>query len=491
MDVRGYIDRSAPEFFGALRQWLAIPSISADPGRHADVRRSADWLARHLRETGFPVAEVWETGGGTGNGGTGSGGTGSGTAAASGAAPGLPAVFAHWPAADPAAPVVLVYGHHDVQPVEPLDEWDSPPFEPAERDGQLLARGASDDKGQVLFHALGVRACLTAGGRDAPPVTLKLLIEGEEESGSPHFAELLRSRRDQLGCDVIVVTDTSMWAADVPSMCVGMRGVIDAQIDLTGPERDLHSGSFGGGVPNPLHALADLLAGLHDAGGRITLPGFYHDVAPLSEHDRELLGQLPFDEQAWLAEAGHSGAAAGEAGFSTLERIWARPTAEINGFWGGHTGPGGKTIIPREAHAKLSFRLVAHQEPANVAAALREYVAKRTPPGIQATVTVSGPGVRPCFSPVDSPAVRAARRALERAFDRPVLFTREGGSGPEADLADILAAPLVFVGVGLDEDRNHAPNEKVDKALLLKGAEAVAYLWDELAAAAPDLVTQR
>ena len=471
MDVRGYIDQHAPEFFGALRQWLAIPSISADPGRHADVRRSADWLAGYLRDTGFPVAEVWETG--------------------SGDAPGLPAVFAHWPAADPAAPVVLVYGHHDVQPVEPLEEWDSPPFEPAERDGPLLARGASDDKGQVLFHALGVRACLAAGGREAPPVTLKLLIEGEEESGSPHFAELLRARQDRLGCDVIVVTDTSMWAADVPSMCVGMRGVIDAQIDLTGPERDLHSGSFGGAVPNPLHALADLLSGLHDRDGRITLPGFYDKVAPLSRLERDMLALLPFDEKTWLAEAGHSLAASGEAGFSTLERVWTRPTAEVNGMWGGHTGPGGKTIIPRDAHAKLSFRLVAHQDPADVAAALREYVTQHTPPGIRATVTIGGPGVRPCFSPVDSPAVLAARRALGRAFGQEVLFTREGGSGPEADLADILAAPLVFVAVGLDEDRIHAPNEKVDMALLLKGAEAVAYLWDELAAAAGELVVAR
>ena len=470
MDVRGYIDEHAPEFFSALKQWLAIPSISADPARHADVRRSADWLAAHLRATGFPVAEVWETG--------------------SDGAAGMPAVFAHWPAADPAAPAVLVYGHHDVQPVEPLDEWESPPFEPAERDGRLLARGASDDKGQVLFHALGVRACLAASGSSAPPVTLKLLIEGEEESGSPHFADLLRGRRDQLGCDVIVVTDTSMWSADIPSMCVGMRGVIDAQIDMTGPEHDLHSGSFGGGVPNPLHSLAGLLAGLHDGDGRVTLPGFYDKVAPLSARERDMLGMLPFDERAWLAEAGQSGAAAGEGGFSTLERIWARPTAEINGMWGGHTGPGGKTIIPREAHAKLSFRLVAYQEPADVATALREYVAERTPPGIQAAVTFSGPGVRPCFSPVDSPAVLAAQRALQRAFGRPVLFTREGGSGPEADLADILAAPLAFVGVGLDEDRIHAPNEKVDMALLLKGAEAVAYLWDELAAAG-DLATAR
>jgi acetylornithine deacetylase/succinyl-diaminopimelate desuccinylase-like protein len=466
MDVRGYIGENAAGFLDALTQWLAIPSISADAGHSGDVRRSAEWLAGHLRQGGFPVAEVWETGP-----------DGSG----------LPAVFAHWPAADPSAPAVLVYGHHDVQPVEPLDEWDSPPFEPVQRDGRLLARGASDDKGQVLFHALAARASLAAGGRDAPPVTLKLLIEGEEESGSTNFAALLAARRDRLGCDVIVITDTTMWAADVPSMCTGMRGLAEADIDLRGPERDLHSGSFGGAVPNPLHAMAHLLAGLHDRDGRVTLPGFYDKVIPVSAAEREMFARLPFDEQEWLGEAGHSRAAAGEAGFSTLERIWARPTAEINGMWGGHTGPGGKTIIPSQAHAKLSFRLVANQEPADVAAALRAYVAERTPPGIEATVTIREPGVRPCFSPVDSPAVAAARRAMGLAFGQDVLFTREGGSGPEADLAAILGAPLVFLAVGLDSDRIHAPNERVEIALLLKGAEAAAYLWDELAAAGGDL----
>jgi len=471
MDVREYVAEHRADFFEALSQWLTIPSISADPARHGDVRRSAEWLADYLRETGFPVAEVWETG--------------------SAGAPGLPAVFAHWPASDPAAPVVLVYGHHDVQPVEPLAEWDSPPFEPAERDGQLLARGASDDKGQVLFHALGTRAGLAAAGRPAPPVTLKLLIEGEEESGSPNFADLLRRERDRLGCDVIVISDTTMWSAEVPSMCIGMRGVVDAEIDLRGPERDLHSGSFGGGVPNPLHVLAGLLAGLHDDAGRVTLPGFYDAVQPLTDAEREMIARLPFDEKGWLAEAGNSGATAGEAGFSTLERVWARPTAEVNGMWGGHTGPGGKTIIPSQAHAKLSFRLVASQEPADVIAGLRQYVRDAAPPGIEATVTSHGDGVRPSFSLADSVAVGAGRRAMERAFGTEILFTREGGSGPEADLAEILGAPLVFIAVGLDADRIHAPNERVDMGLLLKGAEAAAYLWEELAEAAGELTAAR
>jgi acetylornithine deacetylase/succinyl-diaminopimelate desuccinylase-like protein len=471
MDVRQFIEAHAAEFFGSLTEWLAIPSISADPARGGDVGRSADWLRAFLAETGFPTVEVWPTG--------------------EPGSPGLPAVFAEWPADNPAAPVVLVYGHHDVQPVEPLDEWENPPFEPVQRDGLLFGRGASDDKGQVLFHALGLRANLASSGATAPPVTLKLLIEGEEESGSPHFADLLHARRDRLACDVVVVSDTTMWAADVPSMCVGMRGVVEAEISLRGPERDLHSGSFGGAVPNPLHVMSGLLAGLHDPDGRVTVPGFYDKVLPLSDAELELISRLPFDEKAWLAEAGNSGAAAGEAGYGTLERVWTRPTAEVNGMWGGHTGPGGKTIVPARAHAKLSFRLVANQEPADVIAGLRQYVAEHTPPGIDATVTDGGGGVRPCFAPIDSPAVRAGVRAMERAFGTEILFTREGGSGPEADLADILAAPLVFVAAGLDADRIHAPNERVDMALLLKGAEAAAYLWDELAAVGDDLTAGR
>jgi acetylornithine deacetylase/succinyl-diaminopimelate desuccinylase-like protein len=457
MDVRGYVETNTREFIDDLKQWLAIPSISADPDRHGDVGHSAAWLASHLRGAGFPVTQVLDTGG-------------------------LPAVYAEWPAADPDAPVALVYGHHDVQPVEPLQEWDSPPFEPVERDGRLLGRGASDDKGQVLIHSLGVRAALAASGASAPPVTIKLLIEGEEESGSEHFADLLRRERERLACDVIVISDTTMWAADVPSMCTGMRGLLPVEVTLTGPVRDLHSGSFGGGVPNPMHAMASLLAGLHDEQGQVTLPRFYDRVLPLPPEERELLARLPFDEKHWLADAGESGATYGEQGFSTLERIWARPTAEVNGMWGGHTGPGSKTIIPKAAHAKISFRLVSDQDPADVAAAFREYVAARTPGGLTAVVSVQ-PAVRPCHSPIDSPAVQAGRRALQRAFGREVLFTSEGGSGPEADLAEILDAPLVFVAVGLDADQIHAPNESMDITLLQRGAEASAYLWDELAAA--------
>jgi acetylornithine deacetylase/succinyl-diaminopimelate desuccinylase-like protein len=461
MDVREYIDANASGFFAALKEWLAIPSISGDPEHSDDVRRSAAWLEAHLRETGFPVVEIWETG--------------------TPDEPGLPTVFAEWPAEDPAAPTVVVYGHHDVQPVEPLSEWDTEPFSPVERGEQLIGRGASDDKGQIFFHTLGLRAGIAASGRTAPPVTIKMLVEGEEESGSTHFAELLRERRDRLACDAIVISDTTMWAADVPSMCTGMRGLTEAGVSMYGPSSDLHSGSFGGAVPNPLHALTRLLAGLHDEQNRVTLKGFYDGVIELTDEERASFARLPFDEAEWLATAGGSRAAYGEEGYTTLERVWARPTAEINGMWGGHTGPGGKTIVPREAHAKVSFRLVAGQDPQAVQQAFETYVAEHSPPGIKAEVHITGAGVRPCFSPIDSPGVLAARKAMERVFGKEVLFTREGGSGPEADLADILEAPLVFVAVGLDEDRIHAPNEKVEMPLLLKGAEVAAYLWDEFA----------
>jgi acetylornithine deacetylase/succinyl-diaminopimelate desuccinylase-like protein len=237
--------------------------------------------------------------------------------------------------------------------------------------------------------------------------------------------------------------------------------------------------------------MAGLLAGLHDENGRITLPGFYDKVLPVTDAERDLIARLPFEEADWLAQAGHSRAAAGESGYSTLERVWTRPTAEVNGMWGGHTGPGGKTIIPAQAHAKLSFRLVAEQDPEDVIDALRSYIAAATPPGITATVTSHGNGVRPCFSPVAAPAVQAGMRAMGRAFDTEILLTREGGSGPEADLTDILQAPLVFIGVGLDSDQIHAPNERVEMALLLKGAEAAAYLWDELAAIGGELTAAR
>jgi acetylornithine deacetylase/succinyl-diaminopimelate desuccinylase-like protein len=454
---RAYVEGHLDQLHADLDAWLRIPSISADPARAPDVRRSAEWLAGAFRRTGFPTVEIWETAG-------------------------APAVFAEWPSDDPQAPAVVVYGHHDVQPVDPEGLWETPPFEPTIRGDELFARGAADDKGQVLFHLLGLPAHLAAIGRPAPAVTLRFLVEGEEESGSPHFADLLRARRDRLGCDVVVVTDTGMFDRESPSTCTGMRGVVAGQIDFHGPDTDLHSGSFGGAVPNPLTALARLVAALHDEHGVVQVPGFYADVVPLTDAERALFGKLPFDEARWLTETAQSRAASGEAGYTTLERVWARPTAEVNGIWGGYTGPGGKTIVPSDAHVKLSFRLVPDQDRYAVQGSVQQFVAAHTPAGITATVHFETGGVAACRTPLDHPALQAVVRAMGRAFERDILFTREGGSGPEADLAEILAAPLVFLGVGLPGDRIHAPNERIVLPMLYKGAESAAYLWSELAA---------
>src|SRR4051812_43218383 len=295
---REFVHAHLDDLHADLDAWLRIPSISADPVHVPHVADSAAWLAEALRRTGFPTVEIWPTSG-------------------------APAVFAEWPSADPDAPVALGYGHHDVQPVDPVELWTHPPFEPTVVEGpdgrELHARGAIDDKGNVAFHLLGMRAHLAATGRDTPAVTVKLLIEGEEESGSPHFAKLLRKRADRLACDVLVVSYTGMAAPHLPSAVTSMRGLADAEITLRGPAVDLHSGSFGGAVPNPLHAMAGLLARLHDEQCRVTLPGFYDKVRPLSDRERELMGRVPFDEQAWLAGPAASRVATGEAGFSTQE----------------------------------------------------------------------------------------------------------------------------------------------------------------------------
>ena len=452
--VRTYIQQHRAAFLDDLAEWLRIPSVSAQPDHAPDVRRSADWLAAKLKETGFPTAEVWQT-------------------------PGAPAVFAEWPCDDPKAPTVLVYGHHDVQPAAREDGWDSEPLEPVVRDNRLYARGAADDKGQVFFHTLGVRAHLAATGRSTPAVHLKLIVEGEEESGSPYFRALVEQHAERLTADAVIVSDTGMWSEDTPTVCTGMRGLAECEIRLHGPDQDIHSGSFGGAVPNPATAAARLVAALHDEHARVAIPGFYDGVIALTERERELLAELPFDEQQWLRTA-KSYAAQGEAGYTTLERVWARPTAEVNGIGGGYQGPGSKTIIPASALVKLSFRLVAGQDPGQVEKAVRDWTEQQVPPGIRCDITFSG-ATRPCLTPLDHPALRSVTRAMGRAFEKPVRFTREGGSGPAADLQDVLGAPVLFLGISVPSDGWHAPNEKVELDLLLKGVETTAYLWGDLA----------
>ncbi|GAA2243604.1 peptidase [Streptomyces ruber] len=452
--VRTYIENHRTAFLDDLMEWLRIPSVSAQPEHTADVRRSADWLAAALRRTGFPTAEVWET-------------------------PGAPAVFAEWPSDDPDAPTVLVYGHHDVQPAAREDGWDTEPFEPVVQGNRLRARGAADDKGQVYFHTLGVRAHLAATGRTAPAVHLKMLVEGEEESGSPHFRALVEQQADRLAADTVIVSDTGMWAEDTPTVCTGMRGLAECEIELHGPAQDIHSGSFGGAVPNPATAAARLVAALHDEHARVAVPGFYDGVVELTDRERALFAELPFDERSWLDTA-RSTATHGEAGYTTLERIWARPTAEVNGIGGGYQGPGSKTIVPSSTTVKLSFRLVAGQDPDHIEKAVRDWAADRVPAGIRCEVRF-GAATRPCLTPLDHPALQSVVRAMGRAFGKPVRFTREGGSGPAADLQDVLGAPVLFLGVSVPSDGWHAPNEKIELDLLLKGVETSAHLWGELA----------
>jgi acetylornithine deacetylase/succinyl-diaminopimelate desuccinylase-like protein len=456
LQLSTFVESSRPEIRATLDAWLRIPAISADPAHAGDVRASAEWCAAHMREVGLEHVALVETAG-------------------------HPSVYGDWLHA-PGAPTVVVYGHHDVQPVDPLDAWVSPPFEPTERDGQLFARGAVDDKGQVLYHLEAIRALLARDG--ALPVNLKLLVEGEEEVGSPHFEQLLVDHRDRLACDAVVVSDTGMWSADVPSMCTGMRGMVACSVELRTASTDLHSGMYGGAVRNAAHVAADLAAALHDGNGRVTVPGYYDDVLPVTDGVRGAIAALPFSDEEFAEHAGGA-ARAGEAGFSTLERIWVRPTAEVTGIRSGYVGDGVKTIVPADATLKVTFRLVPDQDPAVVVEAFRRWVDDHVPDGVECVLTTLG-AVAPALTPLDHPAVLAAARVIERVWGAPCRFTREGGSGPEEALGRVLDAPVVFLGVGLPDDQIHAPNERIVLDQFFKGLLAAGELWFELAAA-PDV----
>ena len=447
-----FVEAHHERIVATLVEWLRIPSISAHPERAADVRASAEFAAALLRASGMEHVTVIET-------------------------EGAPAVYGDWLHAGPDAPTVVVYGHHDVQPVDPVELWDSAPFAPEFRDGQCFARGAIDDKGQVLYELEAARGLLDLDGR--LPVNLKFLSEGEEEVGSPHFEALLHAEVARLACDLVVVSDTGMLAPDLPSTCVAMRGLVAFDVSVRTARGDLHSGLFGGAVPNAARVAAELAAALHDADGRVTVPGFYDDVRTLSAAEQASLAAIPFDADVWMAQAGVT-ALEGEAGRTTLERIGSRPTAEIVGIRGGYAGEGMKTIVPATAGIKVALRLVPDQDPERVAAAFDAWVADHTPTGASVAVSREG-GVAPALTPVDHPAVGALTRVLERVWGRPPLFTREGGSGPEEALGRVLGAPVLFLGVGLPDDRIHAPNERMVMEQFWRGLVAAGELWHELA----------
>ncbi|MGD9722274.1 MAG: dipeptidase [Pirellulales bacterium] len=445
-----YLQKNQPRFEQELSALLRIPSVSADSRHRDDIRRAAEWVAGQLRALKLST-ELHETAG-------------------------HPIVYAESPPV-PGAPTVLVYGHYDVQPPDPLAEWISPPFEPTVRNGNVYARGATDDKGQMFTHIKSTQAWLDTQGR--LPVQLKFLIEGEEEVGSSNLEQFIKAHTARLACDIVVISDTSQFGPGQPAITYGLRGIVYFELRLTGPKQDLHSGVFGGAVANPANALCKMLAALINEQGQVQVSGFYDDVAPLSASERSDIARLPFDETAFMKQVGVK-ALQGETGFSTLERRWARPTFDIHGLTSGYQGEGAKTVLPAKASAKFSFRLVPQQSADKITAALRTRLQALCPAGIAMELIAShgAPGV---VVPPDSPYVAAAQRAIETGFGtRPVLM-REGGSIPVvATFRDLLGVDTLLLGWGLDDDNTHSPNEKFSLADFQRGIKSSAHLWHEL-----------
>jgi acetylornithine deacetylase/succinyl-diaminopimelate desuccinylase-like protein len=449
--VIDFINVNRDRYLEELKALLAIPSISALPQHAGDVKRCADWCADEMRRIGLQHVRLVET-------------------------PGNPVVYGDWLDAA-GAPTILFYGHYDVQPVDPLDLWESPPFEATIRDGEIYARGSADDKGQVFMHFKAVEAHLKQNGR--LPVNIKFILEGEEEVGSVNLDEFVRSHKDELGADVVVISDSPMFARGVPSICYGLRGLVYFQIDLRGSGTDLHSGSFGGAVANPAMVLAQVLAQMKDRGGRIKIPGFYDEVVPLQDDERKAWATLPFNEKQYRKDFGIP-KLFGESGYTTLERTWARPTFEVNGLLSGFTGEGAKTVLPAVAMAKVSMRLVPNQSPDAIARLFEEYLKKVTPKTVELKITRMHGG-KPWMTSYDNPFVQAAGRAIEKGFGQRPVYTREGGSIPVVStFQEELGLPSVLFGVGLPDENAHAPNEKLDVANFHGGIIASAILYDEI-----------
>src|SRR5689334_13508224 len=451
-EVVDYINVHRDRYVEELKQYLAIPSISALPEHAADTRRAAEWTAEALRNAGMQNVRLMDT-------------------------PGNPVVYGDWLGA-PGRPTLLFYGHYDVQPVDPVNLWTSPPFEATVRDGEIYARGAADDKGQVFMHIKAVEAFMKQAG--SLPLNIKFFIEGEEEVGSVHLDQFVRDHKQDLAADVVVISDSPMFDRGVPSICYGLRGLAYFQIDVRGTRSDLHSGSFGGAVANPGMVLAQILSQMKDRSGRIKIPGFYDDVRDLTPEERDQWKRLPFNERRYAKELG-APKLFGETGYSTLERVWARPTFEVNGMLGGFTGEGAKTVIPAVAMAKVSMRLVPDQDPDTIAKLFEAHVRKVAPKSVEVKVTRMHGG-HPWITSYDNPYVQAASRAIEQGFGKPPVFCREGGSIPVVfTFQEILGLPSVLFGVGLPDENAHAPNEKLDLANFHGGIIASAFLYDEVA----------
>jgi len=449
--VIDFINTHRDRYLDELKTFLAIPSISALPEHAGDVRRCAEWCASEMQRVGLQHVRLVET-------------------------PGHPVVYADWLNA-PGAPTMLFYGHCDVQPVDPLNLWESPPFEATIRDGEIYARGAADDKGQVFMHFKAIEAHLQQTGR--LPLNIRIILEGEEEVGSANLDNFIRDHKGELGADVVVISDSPMFDRGVPSICYGLRGLVYFQIDLRGTKSDLHSGSFGGAVANPAYVLAQVLAQMKDRGGRVKIPGFYDDVRPLRDEERAEFKKLPFNDTRYRKELG-APRLFGERGYTTLERVWGRPTFEVNGLLAGFTGEGAKTVIPAVSMAKVSMRLVPDQDPDTIAKRFEEYVRKVTPKTVELKVTRMHGG-KPWMTDFDNPFVQAAGRAIRLGFGQDPVFNREGGSIPVVStFQEELSVPSVLFGVGLPDENAHAPNEKLDLANFHNGIIASAALYQEI-----------
>jgi len=452
-DLDRYLDTHDRRIHDELFELLRIPSVSARSEHAGDVRRAADWMRDSLSRIGLDASVI--------------------------PTPGHPIVLGEWRKA-PGAPTVLVYGHYDVQPAEPLELWESAPFEPTIRDGRIYARGSVDDKGQLFLHVKALEAHLAVRG--TLPVNVIVLAEGEEEVGSENLERFIADHAQRLAADAIVISDTSMFAPGQPSILSSLRGIAYFQVDVTGPSVDLHSGSYGGAVVNPATILARIIATFHDETGGIAIPGFYDAVRDWGDSARAAIRRLPFDEAGFQHETGAT-ALGGEAGYSTLERIWTRPTCEVNGLLSGYTGEGAKTVLPSKAMAKVSCRLVPDQHPEEIGRLLESHIRRVAPAGIQITVTHLHGG-RPWRAELEGPVFDAARRALAAAFGREPVIVGEGGSIPVVgDFERILGAPVLLMGFGLPGENAHAPNEWMSDENFVTGMKAVAALWDELAVA--------
>ncbi len=441
--IKAYVATHQQRFLDELFELLRYPSVSADPKYKDDVSRTAAFVAQKLRDAGADNVEVCPTAG-------------------------HPIVYGE-KIIDPDRPTVLVYGHYDVQPPDPLELWETPPFEPTVRDGKIFARGACDDKGQFYMHIKALELMEATG---TLACNIKFMIEGEEEVGSDHLGEFVKANTERLAADIVLISDTAMISLDTPSLETGLRGLSYLEVEVTGPNRDLHSGVYGGAVANPATVLAKLIASLHDADNRITIPGFYDDVVALTNAERKALNEAPFDEAEYKKDLGID-ALWGEKGYTTIERTGIRPTLEVNGIWGGYIGEGAKTVLPSKAHAKISMRLVPNQDSHAITELFVKHFERIAPDYVKVKVTPHHGG-EPAVTPTDSKAYRAAEKAIETAFGKKPIPTRGGGSIPIVSLFEkVLGLKTVLMGFGLDSDNLHSPNEKYDIANYLKGIETI------------------